>query len=237
MRKTGGSAPQNGVDTRLHKGINGAITLEHLIMERMISASHSISVLRALVLAGTVAIYGIPTLATEPLPPGHPPIPDPPTFWPGNSLGPNLASPRDFYLTTLHSQVEQNCVGCHRNGGTAEQSGARLVLSDLPDDSHEAFAAFLALGGVDSDWVLGKVTGQYSHGGGRVTTEGSALYQNLDQYLTLLTGNRSTISNEDFWRDTRAEPPEITLRRASLLFGGKVASDEAIAQPSSRRPD
>ena len=195
----------------------------------MISASHSISVLRALVLAGTAAVYGIPTLATEPLPPGHPPIPDPPTFWPGNSLGPNLASPRDFYLTTLHSQVEQNCVGCHRNGGTAEQSGARLLLSDLPDDSHEAFAAFLTLGGVDSDWVLGKVTGQYSHGGGRVTTEGSALYQNLDQYLALLTGNRSTISNEDFWRDTRAEPPEITLRRASLLFGGKVASDEAIA--------
>ena len=195
----------------------------------MISASHSISVLRALVLAGIAAVYGIPTLATEPLPPGHPPIPDPPTYWPGNSLGPNPASPRDFYLTTLHSQVEQNCVGCHRTGGTAEQSGARLVLSDLPDDSHEAFAAFLTLGGVDSDWVLGKVTGQYSHGGGRVTTEGSALYQNLDQYLALLTGNRSTISNEDFWRDTRAEPPEITLRRASLLFGGKVASDEAIA--------
>ena len=26
--------PWSGVDTRLHKGINGAITLEHLIMER-----------------------------------------------------------------------------------------------------------------------------------------------------------------------------------------------------------
>jgi hypothetical protein len=195
----------------------------------MISASNGISILRTLVLAGTAAIYGIPTLATEPLPPGHPPIPDPPTFWPGNSLGPSLASPRDFYLTTLHSQIEQNCVGCHRTGGTAEQSGARLVLSDLPDESHEAFAAFLSLEGVDSDWVLGKVTGQYSHGGGRVTTEGSALYQNLDQYLALLTGTISTVSNQDFWRGTSAEPPEITLRRASLLFGGKVASTDAIA--------
>ena len=102
------------------------------------------------------------------------------------------ADPRDFYLETLHPQIQQNCVACHRAGGTAEQSGARLVLSDSADESHEAFAGFLALDGVDPGWVLGKVTGQFNHGGGRVTTEGSALYQNLDQYLTLLTGTSST---------------------------------------------
>jgi hypothetical protein len=168
--------------------------------------------------------------STEPLPPGHPPIPNPPASWPGSSLtGPAGADPRDFYLETLHPQIQLNCVACHRAGGTAEQSGARLVLSDSADESHEAFAGFVALDGVDPGWVLGKVTGQFNHGGGRVTTEGSSLYQNLDQYLALLTGTSSTVSNEDFWRGTSAEPPEITLRRASLLFGGKVASAEAIA--------
>ena len=104
-----------------------------------------------------------------------------------------------------------------RAGGTAEQSGARLDLSDSADESHEAFAGFLELDGVDPGWVLGKVTGQLSHGGGRVTTEGSSLYQDLDHYLALLTGTTSTASNENFWRGTSAEPREITLRRASLL--------------------
>jgi len=167
--------------------------------------------------------------STEPLPPGHPPIPNPPASWPGSSLtGPAGADPREFYLETLHPQIQLNCVACHRAGGTAEQSGARLILSDSADESHEAFAGFLALDGVDPGWVLGKVTGQFNHGGGPVTTEGSSLYQDLDQYLSLLTGTSSTVSKEDFWRGTNAEPPEITLRRASLLFGGKVASAEAI---------
>ena len=196
----------------------------------MITVTRKISLVACLIVSGLVALSSASALATEPLPPGHPPIPNPPAFWPGSSLtGPAGADPRDFYLETLHPQIQQNCVACHRAGGTAEQSGARLVLSDSADESHDAFAGFLALDGVDPGWVLGKVTGQFNHGGGRVTTEGSSLYQNLDQYLALLTGTSSTVSNEDFWRGTSAEPPEITLRRASLLLGGKVASAEAIA--------
>ena len=180
--------------------------------------------------AVAITLLGTLSWATEPLPPGHPPIPNPPAFWPGSGLtGPAGADPRDFYLETLHPQIQQSCVACHRAGGTAELSGARLVLSDSADESHEAFAGFLALDSVDPGWVLGKVTGQFNHGGGQVATEGSSLYQDLDQYLALLTGTSSTVSNEDFWRGTSAEPPEITLRRASLLFGGKVASAEAIA--------
>ena len=100
-----------------------------------------------------------------------------------NPSGLGVADPRDFYLETIHPQIKQNCVACHRAGGTAEQSGARLVLRDSADESHEAFARFLGLDGVDPGWVLGKVTGQFSHGGGRVTTEGSSLYKNLDRYL------------------------------------------------------
>ena len=146
-----------------------------------------------------------------------------------NPSGLGVADPRDFYLETIHPQIKQNCVACHRAGGTAEQSGARLLLRDSADESHEAFARFLGLDGVDPGWVLGKVTGQFSHGGGRVTTEGSSLYQDLDQYLALLTGTTSTVSSENFWRGTSAEPREITLRRASLLFAGKVANAEAIA--------
>ena len=97
-----------------------------------------------------------------------------------SSSGPGAADPWDFYLDTLHSQIQQNCVACHRSGGTAEQSGAQLVLSDSADESHGAFTMFLGLNGVDPGWVLDKVTGQFSHGGGRVTTEGSSFYQNLD---------------------------------------------------------
>ena len=74
-------------------------------------------------------------------------------------FGPGVADPRDFYFDTLHPQIQQNCVACHLTGGTAEQSGAQLVLSDSADESHGAFTVFLGLDGVDPGWVLGKVTG------------------------------------------------------------------------------
>ena len=114
----------------------------------MIKTTRKISFTASLFIASLSALFSVSALATEPLPPGHPPIPNPPTSWPGGSLtGPGGADPRDFYLETLHPQIQQNCVACHRAGGTAEQSGARLVLSDSADESHEAFAGFLALDG------------------------------------------------------------------------------------------
>ena len=83
----------------------------------------------------------------------------------------------------------------------------------------------------DPGWVL---VGNWAvQSRGRASHNRGSLYQNLDQYLALLTGTSSTVSNEDFWRGTSAEPPENTPCRASLLFGGKVASAEAIAAPQS----
>ena len=61
--------------------------------------------------AVAITLLGTLSWATEPLPPGHPPIPNPPASWPGSSLtGPAGADPRDFYLETLHPQIQQNCV-------------------------------------------------------------------------------------------------------------------------------
>ena len=40
-----------------------------------------------------------------------------------NPYGLGVADPRDFYLQTIHLQIKQNCVACHRAGGTAEQVG------------------------------------------------------------------------------------------------------------------
>ena len=186
--------------------------------------------LASAIFAGALTFLGSLTQATEPLPPGHPPLPSPPAFWPGDTLsGISGTDPLDFYLETLDPQIQQNCIACHRAGGTAELSGARLVLSDSAAENYGAFQGFLGLNGVDPDWVLGKITGQFNHGGGPVTAEGSAFYQDLDYFLALLMGGSSTVASEDFWRGTSAEPPEVTLRRASLLFGGKVASGAAIA--------
>jgi len=195
----------------------------------MISASRKIPSLAPLVAVACLVMLGNPALAIGMLPAGHPPISSTSTDeLARDSSSEGVTGPEDFYVDTLHSDVQQNCLACHRSGGTAEQSGARLILNDAAKTSHNAFSSFVGLDGVDSEWILSKVIGQLNHGGGPVTTEGSSLYQNLAQYLALLTGGGSTVSGEDFWRGTAAEPAEVTLRRASLLFGGKVASADAI---------
>ena len=194
------------------------------------SASHKTPLLATLVAATYLCLLAKPALASETLPSGHPPISTTSTDELGDSPSSgDVTEPEDFYADTLHSDVQQNCLACHRSGGTAQESGARLILNDSAKTSHNAFSSFVELDGVDSEWILSKVIGQLNHGGGSVTTEGSSLYQSLAQYLALLTGAGSTVSNEDFWRGTAAEPAEVTLRRASLLFGGKVASAEAIS--------
>ena len=84
---------------------------------------------------------------------------------------------------------------------------------------------------VDGQWILAKIVGQESHGGGAVLSPSSPLYKALETYLALL-GSLPTSgdSGADFWRGTAAEDREITLRRASLLLAGAVPSDEALSE-------
>ena len=55
------------------------------------------------------------------------------------------------------------------------------------------------------------------------------MYEALQDYVVLLgEGGVAAGEANTFWQGTEAEPRAITLRRAALLFGGVVPSDEAL---------
>ena len=78
-----------------------------------------------------------------------------------------------FYQQTLDAQVQAQCLTCHKAGGVAPQSGARLVLSDNTARNHDAFVELLSHQDVAGSLVLNKVIGQAAHGGGVIVAKGS----------------------------------------------------------------
>ena len=148
------------------------------------------------------------------------------------------ATPFGFYRDNVDTGLQSNCLACHKTGGSAPQGGARLVLGEGARDNHNAFVEFLDTPGVSQSYILSKVTGGNSHGGGAVLAQGSTLYRDLEDYLALLKGDTGGGSSDsDFWLGTEAESREVTLRRASLLFSGEVPGHGAIeaAKESDQR--
>lgn len=186
-----------------------------------------------------------------------------------------LTQARSYYLTDVDPGVQDQCLVCHRTGGVAAKSGARLILSNKPESNRDAFLellgvtetsentsntnpispaerSFAALLGqisnratqletgdsngsaaVDGHWVLNKVVGQESHGGGTVLTPASSLYWELESFLSML-GKLPLRDDAEtsFWRGTAAEEREVTLRRASLLLSGSTPEAASLAEAS-----
>ena len=143
--------------------------------------------------------------------------------------GTAAATPLDFYRDNVDSGVQSNCVACHKADGSAPQGGARLTLGESVGDNHSAFVELLETPGISQSYIMSKVTGGNSHGGGAVLAQGSTLYQALEEYLALLQGDTGAGSSDsDFWLGTEAESREVTLRRAALLFSGEVPGHGAI---------
>ena len=153
-----------------------------------------------------------------------------------------------YYLESIDSGVQELCLTCHRSGGTASLAGARLLLSENSEKNHEAFAKFISNPSVDVEWVLAKTGGGDQHGGGTVLSPGTQFYNAFERYLTLLNVDSASPQNtfltlldllcssvkdcagDAFWAGTMAETRETTLRRATLLFAGKLADELAITR-------
>ena len=94
----------------------------------------------------------------------------PATNTPGWTLasGAADATPFGFYRDNVDAGLQSNCLACHKAGGSAPQGGARLVLGESARDNHNAFVDLLDTPGVSQSYILSKVTGGNSHGGGAV---------------------------------------------------------------------
>lgn len=93
-----------------------------------------------------------------------------------------------FSSTISPDIVETLCIQCHVSGGSAHAGGAYHIFRSPPGDYLESnFSIFQGLVKNRSvSYILSKVTGGSSHGGGVQLTSGSQEYQALAEFLELV---------------------------------------------------
>ena len=97
-----------------------------------------------------------------------------------------------FEKSIAQNIVQSKCISCHRRGGYA--GGTSLIFEGASGTSQSAnIAAFEGLLNRRADglnYILRKVSGN-GHGGGRQLAPGSANYNNLEEFLKLLSSSSS----------------------------------------------
>ena len=125
---------------------------------------------------------------------------------------------------------------CHVEGGVS--GNTRLVFVTGADVDHltknlNAFRSLLEAvneaTGDGADYVLGKIQG-VSHGGGVQVAAGTDEFAAMEQFLGVLEGGGSGpsagITPTTLFNGVRMESARSTLRRAAIIFAGRVPTDE-----------
>ena len=132
--------------------------------------------------------------------------------------------------------VQAKCVNCHVANGASGHTRLVFVRSaDMPD--HEAqnlqtFEDFLAAvtdeGG--GSYILNKIQG-VSHGGGVQVSPGSAEFASMQRFLNLLGEEvePAPLTPETLFDTVVMASPRKTLRRAALIFAGRIPTDAEYA--------
>ena len=130
--------------------------------------------------------------------------------------------------------VQSKCIACHIANGAAGQTRLLFVPSSDPD--HEArnlqvFIDFITKVDNGANYVLNKIQGALGHGGGAQVPAGSAGYEHMERFLRLLgeTTTPVTLTPQTLFDTVRMAPVRKTLRRAALLFAGRIPTDEEYA--------
>ena len=177
-------------------------------------------------------VLGSPTKRAEaPLKPTVPWYAPPEARWQGVAP-PSDSAPSLFAEYISDEIVQSRCINCHVEGGLSGHT--RLVLSPSSEADHESlnlerFRDFVETIEDGADRILNKIQG-VAHGGGIQVSAGSAEFANMERFLRLLEGGTSTVGPSPttlFDGVTMAEP-EKTLRRAALIFAGRLPTQTEL---------
>ncbi len=129
--------------------------------------------------------------------------------------------------------VQSKCIYCHVADGISGHT--RLVLLPSTEADHvaqnlETFRAFVETVEDGADRILAKIQG-VGHGGGVQVPSGSPEFANMERFLRLLGGGGGTsgLSPETLFDAVTMASPEKTLRRATLIFAGRLPTPEELA--------
>ena len=129
--------------------------------------------------------------------------------------------------------VQGKCIACHVDGGVS--GNTRLVFVRASQPEHEArnlrtFETFLAEVDDGASLILNKIQG-VAHGGGAPVPAGTQEFADMERFLRLLGEDVSTapVTVETLFDQVRMAPLRKTLRRAALIFAGRIPTDEEYA--------
>ena len=161
-----------------------------------------------------------------------------PVRWPGVAR-PSESAAGIFEGFVSGQIVQSRCIHCHVEGGVSGHT--RLVLTPSTETDHETlnletFRKFVESVEDGADRILNKIQG-VGHGGGVQVPAGTADFANMERFLRLLDGGISTIgpSPETLFDGVTMAKPEKTLRRAALIFAGRLPTQAEIGSVSDGR--
>ncbi|MEE4191475.1 MAG: DUF1588 domain-containing protein [Halieaceae bacterium] len=145
-------------------------------------------------------------------------------------------TPYTYYADVVADAVVV-CQACHVPGGIAVNGGARLSFGPPGSDdasNSAAFEAFLNTVEGAPELLLSKAQG-VNHGGQTIYTSQTPQYQALAQYVFIVTGEAVNFGSPEgeFWDGLIMADARQTLRRAALIFAGRLPTDAEYAQAES----
>ena len=130
------------------------------------------------------------------------------------------------------SIIQSKCIHCHVAGGVSGHT--RLVLTpsasgDSAQTNLETFKRFVTGVANGADTILSKIQG-VSHGGGVQVASGSVEFANMERFVRLLEALPpvSDGTTDALLRGVTMASPEKTLRRAALIFAGRIPSEPEL---------
>ena len=155
---------------------------------------------------------------------------------------PDAETVEDVFGTEVSPIVQAKCILCHRAGGfPADTPNSRLQFSPSTAEGHAAlnlavFEALIAVLGEDDQvedpvaYILNKVQG-VAHGGAVQAAAGTEDYASLERFLGMLGEAVApvAITPETLFEGVTMESPRQTLRRAALVFAGRIPTEAEYA--------
>ena len=144
----------------------------------------------------------------------------------------------DVFRASVSPVVQSKCVNCHVEGGASGHTP--LVFVTDADADHlaknlKAFEDYVAAADGGAERILNKAQG-VEHGGGVQLAAGTEGFAALERFLGLLGGDASpgsSVSVATLFDGVRMEPARSTLRRAAIVFAGRIPTEAEYASIES----
>ena len=149
-------------------------------------------------------------------------------------------SPEEVFRELISGPVVQSrCILCHVEGGVAGATRLLFVPAPRPDHPSRNLAVIRDLLAALEDgaaYVLNKIQG-VSHGGGPQVPAGTDEFASMERFLALLgeeVAPAPSITPETLFDTVRMASTRKTLRRAALVFAGRIPERRRVRRRRAR---